>query len=273
MSSTRVPSNSEVTESALLAQLDRENLPRHVAVILDGNGRWAKTNRLPRIFGHRQGAKSVRAIVVLSRELGIEVLSLYAFSNENWRRPKGEIVALMTLLEKYLQGELNTLMENNVRFQAVGQIERLPAPVARLVRSVEATTAGNTAMTLILALSYGGRTEISDAAVRLAEDVQRGKIALEEITEDRFARYLYAPDVPDPDLLIRTSGEMRISNFLLWQMAYTEFYFTETLWPSFRRCDFLHALLAYQKRERRFGRVRSKPAEPKARRGPPRASV
>jgi undecaprenyl diphosphate synthase len=242
-------------EAGLAALLDRRRLPRHIAIILDGNGRWAATYDLPRILGHRQGAKSVREIVVLSRELGIEVLSLYAFSSENWNRPKGEVTQLMVLLSRYLKNELRTMMKNGVRLRTVGQIERLPAPVVRLIRDVEAQTAENQNMTLVLALSYSGRAEIVDAAKRLAEGVAKGEIALEEISEAQFTDYLYAPDLPDPDLLIRTSGEVRVSNFFLWQMAYTEFYFTETLWPNFGRRDFLAALLDYQGRERRFGRV------------------
>jgi len=243
------------TEAVLLAQLDRPTLPRHVAIILDGNGRWANTARLPRIFGHRQGAKAVRETVILSRELGIETLSLYAFSNENWNRPATEIAALMTLLTQYLKGEIATMMENGVRLRTLGQIERLPTPVVRLIRATERETADNKGMTLVLALSYGGRAEIVDAARRLASAVEKGEVATSAITEETFANYLYAPDLPDPDLMIRTSGEMRTSNFLLWQMAYTELYFTPTLWPNFGRRDFLAALIDYQRRERRFGRV------------------
>lgn len=243
------------SEAALLAQLDRPTLPRHVAIILDGNGRWANTARLPRIFGHRQGVKAVRETVILSRELGIETLSLYAFSNENWNRPAAEVTALMALLTQYLKGEIATMMENGVRLRTLGQIERLPAPVVRLIRATERETSDNKGMTLVLALSYGGRAEIVDAARRLVEAAKKGEVAAAEITEDTFANYLYAPDLPDPDLMIRTSGEMRTSNFLLWQMAYTELYFTPTLWPNFGRRDFLAALIDYQRRERRFGRV------------------
>jgi undecaprenyl diphosphate synthase len=254
----------EFDEMGLTFLLDRRRLPRHIAIILDGNGRWAATYDLPRILGHRQGAKSVREIVVLSRELGIEVLSLYAFSSENWSRPKREVTQLMALLSRYLENELRTMMKNGVRLRTVGQIERLPAPVVRLIRDVEAQTAENRGMTLVLALSYGGRAEIVDAAKRLAEGVRKGEIALEEISEAQFAGYLYAPDLPDPDLLIRTSGEVRVSNFFLWQMAYTEFYFTDTLWPNFGRRDFLAALLDYQGRERRFGRVSGTRVRPRA---------
>jgi len=238
-----------------LARLDHARLPRHIALILDGNGRWATTRRLPRVFGHYEGAKSVREIVILAREVGVSVLSLYAFSNENWARPKSEIHALMTLLKTYLARETDTMLKNGVRFHAMGQISRLPVAVVRLIREVESRTAGQNEMTLVLALSYGGRAEIVDAAKRLAQDVQENKILAADIDEARFSRYLYMPDLPDPDLLIRTSGETRLSNFLLWQMAYTEFYFTETLWPNFTRCHFLEALLDYQSRERRFGGV------------------
>jgi len=250
MSAKRLPA-----EAALLAQIDRPTLPRHVAIILDGNGRWANTARLPRIVGHQQGAKAVREVVILSRELGIETLSLYAFSNENWNRPATEIASLMKLLTHYLNAELDTMMENGVRLRTLGQIERLPAPVVRLIRATELKTADNKGMTLVLALSYGGRAEIVDAARRLAAAAKKGEVETSAITEEAFARYLYAPDLPDPDLMIRTSGEMRTSNFLLWQMAYTELYFTPTLWPNFGRRDFLTALIDYQRRERRFGRV------------------
>lgn len=243
------------SEEGLRSMVDTQNLPRHVAIILDGNGRWASKNALPRILGHHQGAKSVREIVLLSCQLGIETLSLYAFSSENWNRPKREVSQLMSLLSRYLKSELRTMVDNGVRLRAVGQIEALPASVVRLIRSVEARTAEHCKMTLILALSYGGRAEIVHAAKELVHAVQKGEVGVEEINEAQFATHLYAPDMPDPDLLIRTSGEVRISNFFLWQMAYTELYFTETLWPNFGRRDFLTALLDYQGRERRFGRV------------------
>jgi undecaprenyl diphosphate synthase len=265
--STKTPKAAAVPDEAeLRKQLDFARLPRHVAIILDGNGRWAATRFLPRIFGHRQGAKAVREVVTLSRELGIETLSLYAFSNENWKRPKDEVTALMELLKKYLHGEIATMMENKVRFRAIGQIDRLPAGVVQLIRSVEAQTADHRGMTLLLALSYGGRAEIVDATRRIAEAVRKGEIQADQIDEALFSAHLYAPDLPDPDLLIRTSGEVRISNFFLWEAAYTELYFTETLWPNFGRCDFLTALLDYQKRERRFGHVHpAAPAEPEKR--------
>ncbi len=253
-------------EAELRKQLDPARLPRHVAIILDGNGRWAATRFMPRIFGHQQGAKAVREVVTLSRELGIETLSLYAFSNENWKRPKDEVAALMELLKKYLHGEIATMMENQIRFRAIGQIDRLPEAVVQLIRSVEAQTAEHRGMTLVLALSYGGRTEIIDATRRIAEAVQKGEVAPDQIDETLFSFHLYAPDLPDPDLLIRTSGEVRISNFYLWEAAYTELYFTDTLWPNFGRCDFLSALLDYQKRERRFGHVHSVPPEAQGKR-------
>ncbi|MFQ5598104.1 MAG: isoprenyl transferase [Nitrospiria bacterium] len=242
-------------ETVLLNQLDAKNLPKHVAIIMDGNGRWAAQRRLSRIYGHRQGIRSVREIITLARKIGIETLTLYAFSNENWNRPVKEINQLMILLEQYLNKELKTMMENGIRFQAIGQIDRLQSSVAKLIHSVEKKTKKNTEMTLVLALSYGGRTEIVDAAKRAFEEIRQEKLSLKDLDEDRFSTYLYSSDIPDPDLMIRTSGEVRISNFFLWQVAYTELYFTKTLWPDFRKKDFLLALLDYQGRERRFGLI------------------
>ncbi len=243
-------------EEALCAMLDPQNLPKHVAMIMDGNGRWAAQKNLPRIAGHRRGIQSVREIVTFSRELGIEALTLFAFSNENWHRPTTEISQLMMFLERYLKQELKTMMENEICFRTIGQIERLPASVVRMIRSVEEKTERNKKMTLILALSYGGRAEVVDAVRRIMEAFQEEKISIKDLDEELFSRYLYTQEIPDPDLMIRTSGEVRISNFLLWQLAYTELYFTKTFWPDFRRKDFLLALLDYQGRERRFGLVR-----------------
>ena len=240
-------------ETELLSLLRKGHLPRHVAVIMDGNGRWAKQRGLPRIAGHQAGIQSVKEAVTLCRELGIEALTMYAFSAENWRRPQGEVSTLMHLLEEYLQRELETMMENRIRFRTIGRIDRLPASVADWIRRVEEKTASNKEMMLTIALSYSGRMEMLDAVQRLLKDYDHKLIAPEELSEELFSSYLATDGLPDPDLLIRTSGEMRISNFLLWQLAYTELYFTKTLWPDFRRHDFLLALRDYHLRERRFG--------------------
>jgi len=252
--------DGEMDLSALEAEVDRGKLPRHVAIIMDGNGRWAARRHLPRIAGHQRGISSVREVVTQAREIGIEALTLYAFSNENWRRPDKEITQLMILLETYLNKELNTMMDHEIRFRAVGQIDRLQASVSQLVKSVEQKTKQNKKMTLVLALSYGGRAEIVGALKKTLKDIQAEKISIKDLDEALFERYLDTDGIPDPDLMIRTSGEIRISNFFLWQLAYTELYFTKTLWPDFRRADFLKALLDYQGRERRFGHI-SGPAD------------
>jgi undecaprenyl diphosphate synthase len=230
-----------------------DSVPRHVAIIMDGNGRWAERRGLDRIEGHRAGIESVRAVVRAAHELGVGQLTLYAFSTENWNRPKGEVDALMALLEHYLEAELDELDRNGIRLRAMGRLERLPASVrAKLEEAIERTR-GNGEMTVTFALSYGGRTEIVDAARRLAREVEQGKLDSEQIDEKVFAACLYAPDLPDPDLLIRTGGESRISNFLLWQVAYTEIHVTAVMWPDFRKADLVDALLWYQDRERRYG--------------------
>ena len=228
-------------------------LPRHIAIIMDGNGRWAKKRSLNRIRGHREGAESVRDIVRACREMGIEVLTLYAFSTENWQRPRQEIWALMSLLKDFLRSELGEMMENGIRLNAIGQIERFPDDVLTVLREVMDETRKNPGMILNLALSYGGRDEIVTAARRIVAEVQAGRLQVEEISEGVFSKYLYTEGMPEPDLLIRTGGEMRISNFLLWQIAYTEIYVTDTLWPDFRREELIQILHDYQKRERRFG--------------------
>lgn len=220
---------------------------------MDGNGRWAKKRSLNRIKGHREGAESVRDIVRACREIGIEVLTLYAFSTENWQRPKQEISALMKLLKDFLRSERSEMMENGIRLNAIGQIKRFPEGVLAVLQEVMDTTQENSGMLLNLALSYGGRDEIVTAAKRIAAEVRANRLASEEVTEDLFSDYLYTQGMPDPDLLIRTSGEMRISNFLLWQIAYAEIYVTKTLWPDFRREELFHILHDYEKRERRFG--------------------
>jgi undecaprenyl diphosphate synthase len=220
---------------------------------MDGNGRWAKKRSLNRIRGHREGAESVRNIVRACREMGIEVLTLYAFSTENWQRPRPEILALMGLLKSFLRSELGEMMENGIRLNAIGQIERFPDDVLTVLREVMDQTRKNPGMILNLALSYGGRDEIVTAARRIAAEVQAGRLQSDEITEGVFSKYLYTEGMPEPDLLIRTSGEMRISNFLLWQIAYTEICVTDTLWPDFRRDELIQILHDYEKRERRFG--------------------
>jgi len=233
--------------------LDKTNLPRHIAIIMDGNGRWAQNHSLGRIAGHRKGTESVRNIVEACRRIGIPYLTLYAFSSENWSRPDKEVQALMALLERYLKSELKTMTKNDIRLLAIGETGALPARVRGVLDETIAKTAANKAMTLILALNYGSHDEILQAVRKIAEEAKRGAIESPDITEERFADCLHTRGIPDPDLLIRTSGEYRLSNFLLWQMAYTEFYFTETLWPDFREEQLFEAILEYQKRERRFG--------------------
>jgi len=236
-----------------MEQLNPHKLPRHVAVIMDGNGRWAKKKGLDRIAGHRKGVESVRDVVRTSRELGIKWLTLYAFSEENWKRPKYEVKALMNLLNRYLKAELNEMLDNGIRLACIGQTEKLPPDVQRTLWQIIEKTAHNKEMTLTLALSYGGRQEIVEAAKNMLRDIEENRLNVKQITEERLSKYLYTSDMPDPDLLIRTSGEYRISNFLLWQIAYTEIYITPTLWPDFHKERYLEALLDYQKRERRFG--------------------
>lgn len=230
-------------------------LPEHVAIIMDGNGRWAKRRGLPRVAGHREGVKSVKEIVRAAGELGIQVLTLYTFSKENWKRPEDEVSTLMKLLVTALRNELDELATNNVRLSAIGDLNDLPVFARReLLESIERTS-HNTGLTLNLALSYGSRAEIVQGVKKIAERVKSGELSLDDITEETFSDALYTRNLPDPDLLIRTSGEQRISNFLLWQLAYTEIYLTRTLWPSFRREQFCDALLSYMRRERRFGMI------------------
>lgn len=238
-------------EDALARQVDFERLPAHVAVIMDGNGRWAAQRHLPRVEGHRAGIESVRETVEGSARLGIKVLTLYAFSVENWKRPAAEVSTLMMLLKRYLRSELNTLLRNNIRFKVIGRIEDLSRDIQRELREAEEKTASNAGMQFNIALNYGGRAEIVEAARRLMAD----GVPPDQIDEPRFASYLYTAGQPDPDLLIRTSGEMRVSNFLLWQIAYAEIWVTETLWPDFRQQHLLEAIVAYQKRDRRYGGI------------------
>lgn len=230
-------------------------IPRHVAIIMDGNGRWAKERGLPRIAGHKEGVESVRDTVEACGQLGIDFLTLYAFSTENWKRPVEEVSLLMRLLLRALQDETDRLHTNNVRIKAIGDIAKLPHDVQNELLEDIQKTRDNTGLTLILALSYSGRWDIADAIKRLADDVRQGKLRPEQITEELLGGYLSTSGFPDPDLLIRTSGEFRISNFLLWQLAYTEIYISGKYWPAFRRTDLYEAIRNYQQRERRFGMV------------------
>jgi len=233
----------------------RANLPTHVAIIMDGNGRWAKQRHLPRVEGHRHGVESVRAVVRACGELGIKYLTLYAFSVENWNRPKEEVDTLMKYLAHFLKNELGELNRNNVRLEVIGQIYRLPEFVQTQLAKTRAALSKNNGLTLTLALSYGGRTEIVEAVRSIATKVKEGKLEPAEITEQVFAQHLYTRNYPDPDLLIRTSGEMRLSNFLLWQISYAELVVTPTLWPDFRKAQLYEALEEYTRRHRRFGTV------------------
>jgi len=236
-------------------KIDFNNLPRHVAVIMDGNGRWATGKGVARIFGHRNAVQSVKDVTEGCGELGIKYLTLYAFSTENWGRPKDEVDGLMELLVNTLKKEIKTLQENQVKLKTIGDVSHLPKVCQdNLAEAVEATK-NNGGLTLLLALSYSGRSEIVKAAKKLVNDVKHGTVKPEDITEAMFGNYLETANVPDPELLIRTSGEMRVSNFLLWQIAYTEIYITKTLWPDFRKEDLYEAICDYQKRERRFGKV------------------
>jgi undecaprenyl diphosphate synthase len=233
--------------------LQPEAIPRHVAIIMDGNGRWAEARGISRNEGHRAGLEAVRAVVRGAHELGVAYLTLYAFSLENWSRPKPEVEELMQLLEHYLDTEIDEVMRNGVRLRSIGRDERLPPTVRERVDKAVERSRNNRDMTLVFALSYSGRAEIVDAARRLLRDAELGRIDAERLDEATFARYLYAPDVPDPDLLIRTGAESRVSNFLLWQIAYTELYTTDVMWPDFRKSHLVEAIRDYQSRERRFG--------------------
>ncbi len=238
-------------EEALARQVNFERLPVHIAVIMDGNGRWAAERHLPRVEGHRAGIESVRDVVEGSARLGIKVLTLYAFSVENWKRPITEVSTLMSLLKRYLRLELNTLLRNDIRFNVIGRAEDLAPDVRRELKMAEEKTAGNGGMLFNIALNYGGRAEIVEAA----RQVIAAGLSPQDLDESRFGDFLYTAGQPDPDLLIRTSGEMRISNFLLWQIAYSEIWVTDTLWPDFRKRHLLEAVLAYQKRDRRYGGI------------------
>ncbi len=236
-----------------MTKLDQNNLPQHIAIIMDGNGRWAKQHAIGRIRGHKKGAQAVRATVRTCREIGIQYLTLFAFSIENWGRPTKEVDGLMSLLEEYLAKELNELHKQGIKLTTIGDIDQLKPSVKEKIISAKKITANNDKMILNLALSYGGRDEIIDAVKQIVQDSQNGIINSDEINKEIFSKYLNTCEIPDPDLLIRTSGEYRISNFLLWQLAYTELYFTKVLWPDFKKEDIFKAIASYQKRERRFG--------------------
>jgi undecaprenyl diphosphate synthase len=243
-------------DETLVGQIDFDRLPAHVAIIMDGNGRWAAQRHLPRVEGHRAGIDAVRDTVETAARLGVGVLTLYAFSMENWKRPAAEISTLMMLLKRYLRSELKTLLTNNIRFNVIGRMEDLSQDIQDELRAAIDRTGKDNGMLFNIALNYGGRAEIVDAARRAIES----GIRPEHLDEQRFASFLYTAGQPDPDLLIRTSGEMRVSNYLLWQIAYAEIYVTETLWPDFRRRHLIEAVLAYQKRERRYGGISPSPA-------------
>ena len=235
--------------------IDKNRLPVHVAIIMDGNGRWATQHGMDRIFGHQRGVESVRKVIEAAAEIGIKYLTLYAFSTENWGRPDEEVSALMGIMIQSLNNETDTLIKNNIRLNAIGDIDRLADDVrARLMETIELTS-GSTGLDLLVALSYSSRWEITQAARKIAIKVRNGYLKPDEINETEFEKYLTTAGIPDPDLMIRTSGELRISNFLLWQLAYTEFFFTETLWPDFGKKDFYDAIIDFQKRERRFGKT------------------
>lgn len=235
--------------------INKENLPLHIAIIMDGNGRWAKEKGKLRVFGHQNGVKAVRDTVESAAEIGIKHLTLYAFSTENWNRPKFEVNALMELLVSTINKETKTLMENNIRLNAIGDLEQLPSSCLRELKEAIDKTKNNTRMTLHLALSYSSKWEITQAVKKIAEEVKEGKLELSTINDSTLDQYLTTAGIPDPELLIRTSGEHRISNFLLWQIAYSEFYFTDKLWPDFRKEDLYDAIIDYQSRERRFGKT------------------
>jgi undecaprenyl diphosphate synthase len=230
-------------------------LPRHVAVIMDGNGRWAEQRGLSRVDGHRAGIESAREIVRAAHELGLSILTLYAFSTENWNRPKAEVDELMRLLEYYLDSEIEEVMRNGIRVRAIGRLERLPQALRSKIEQTLERTREHREMQVVFAMSYGGRAEIVDAARRLLRESELGKIAPDHLDEKTFAAYLYAPDLPDPDLLIRTGAESRVSNFLLWQIAYSELHLTDVMWPDFRKNHLVEAVLSYQNRQRRYGRT------------------
>ncbi len=240
---------------SLRQKISEDKLPIHVAIIMDGNGRWASQHGKDRIFGHREGVESVRSVIEAAAELGIKYLTLYAFSTENWGRPDDEVTALMGIMVQSLNDETDTLLKNNIRMSAIGDFTRLSDDVKERLSETIRLTSSSTGLNLVVALSYSSRWEITEAAKKIAADISKGMLKLESVNELEFEKYLNTYGIPDPDLLIRTSGELRISNFLLWQLAYTEFYFTEKLWPDFRKEDFYSAIIDFQKRKRRFGKT------------------
>lgn len=244
-----------LSEDLLLSEIRSKPVPKHVAIITDGNGRWAKKRGLPRIAGHREGTNVVKRIVEAAPQIGIEYLTFYAFSTENWRRPEEEVSGIMGIIEDRLAREISELAEKGVRIKVIGQTDALPVSTAEAFAKAEAETAGNDRLTMIIALNYGGRAEITDAVRRVASEVAEGKLSPDAIDEERLAANLYTAGIPDPELLIRTSGEMRISNFLLWQIAYAEIWVSQKLWPDFSRIDFFEAVHDFQNRKRRFGGV------------------
>lgn len=244
----------EPEEDRLYTQINRKKLPRHIAIIMDGNGRWAKKHHLPRAMGHRAGVETIREITRACGDLGIKVLTIFAFSTENWQRPKSEVKALMNLLKEKVAKETDDLKKNNVQLRLSGRIEELPNDCLKVLKRAVTETKENDGLILNVALNYGGRQEIVDAINSILSQ-RRGGYLIKRIKEDDFSKYLYTSGLPDPDLLIRTSGEYRISNFLLWQIAYTEIYVTPVLWPDFKKDDLYQAIIEYQHRERRFGRI------------------
>jgi len=240
---------------SLIEQINPEKLPSHIAIIMDGNGRWAKQKGMDRIFGHRQGVSAVREVIEAAAELGIKYLTLYAFSTENWGRPDDEVTALMGIMVQSLNDETGTLVRNNIKLTAIGDVDRLAGDVRnRFLETIRLTSAA-TGLTLVVAMSYSSRWEITEAARKLSADICSGRVRPDSVGPDEFGKYLATAEIPDPELLIRTSGELRISNFLLWQIAYTELYFTDILWPDFSKEDFYNAIIDFQKRERRFGKT------------------
>jgi undecaprenyl diphosphate synthase len=240
---------------SLIQDISPDKLPVHIAIIMDGNGRWATQHGKDRIFGHREAVESVRSVIEAAAELGIKNLTLYAFSTENWRRPDDEVTALMGIMVQSLNNETATLLKNNIRMSAIGDFSRLSDDVLKRLNETIRITSSSNGLNLVVALSYGSRWEITEAAKKMAADIIKGSLKIDSISETDFEKYLNTYGIPDPDLLIRTSGELRISNFLLWQIAYTELYFTEKLWPDFRKEDFYDAIIDFQKRERRFGKT------------------
>jgi undecaprenyl diphosphate synthase len=236
--------------------IDKNNIPQHIAIIMDGNGRWAKQRNLPRTAGHREGINKIRKIIKAASGLGVKVLTLFAFSTENWDRPKKEVGMLMNIMERFLNKEIKDLHKKNIRFMTIGRKEPVPESLLDTISKAEELTKNNSGLIVNLAFNYGSRAEIIDAAKNLAEDVREKRIRIEEINEDTFSSFLYTNGLPDPDLLIRTSGEKRISNFLLWQLSYAELYFTKKYWPDFSASDLEEAVIDYQKRDRRFGEIK-----------------